>query len=127
MLLPNIPFTIKVKTQKFTKLRIFTGKNIVINFKIINLKIKIPLIYIYISFYLSIYLSIYLSVIIIIISLLPLFTIIFTNIYIYIYISFYLIFYILFYFILPFPLLIQFHGFHSRKSINNFHMTIIFK
>ena len=126
MLLPNIPFTIKVKTQKFTKLRIFTGKNIVINFKIINLKIKITLIYIYISFYLSIYLSIYLSVIIIIIiSLLPLFTIIFTNVYIYI--SFYLIFYILFYFILPFPLLIQFHGFHSRKSINNFHMTIIFK
>ena len=126
MLLPNIPFTIKVITQKFTKLRIFTGKNIVINFKIINLKIKITLIYIYISFYLSIYLSIYLSVIIIIIiSLLPLFTIIFTNVYIYI--SFYLIFYILFYFILPFPLLIQFHGFHSRKSINNFHMTIIFK
>ena len=124
MLLPNIPFTIKVKTQKFTKLRILTGKNIVINFKIINLKRKITLIYIYIWFYLSIYLSIYLSVVIII-SLLPLFTIIFTNIYIYI--SFYLIFYILFYFILPFPLLIQFHGFHSRKSINNFHMTIIFK
>ena len=39
MLFPNIPFTIKIKTL-FTKLRIFTGKNIVINFKIINLKIK---------------------------------------------------------------------------------------
>ena len=40
------PITIKVKIL-FTKfaqnLRIFTGKNIVINFKIITLKIKIPL------------------------------------------------------------------------------------
>ena len=105
MLLPNIPFTIKVKTQKFTKLRIFTGKNIVINFKIINLKRKITLIYIYISFYLSIYLSIYLSVIIIIISLLPLFTIIFTNIYIYIYIYIilsYILYFILFYLTISF-------------------------
>ena len=100
MLLPNIPFTIKVKTQKFTKLRILTGKNIVINFKIINLKRKITLIYIYIWFYLSIYLSIYLSVVIII-SLLPLFTIIFTNIYIYIILS-YILYFILFYLTISF-------------------------
>ena len=28
---------------------------------------------------------------------------------------------------LPLPLLIEFYGFHSRKSINNFHMTLIYK
>ena len=41
-LLPNISFTIKVKIP-LQNLRIFAGKNIDLNFKIINFKIKIPL------------------------------------------------------------------------------------
>ena len=38
-LLPNIPFTIKVK-KLFTKFAHVSGKNIVINFNIVNLKVK---------------------------------------------------------------------------------------